>query len=249
MASRVTRADAPAAQGRTAWSREGAAPRTVVVLNWSVELQEKLPRPSLRSLEARKALEALVEGDRGVASRRVVDLAHERIGEAGGGVAVEDDGGPPVLGVLELEVGRSRDLFEGGDDLSPPETVRRLQHPHQLAQSDPREEETLAPTRGALDDGGRRFGLRRVVLYQVADENVGIEPGHPPPAARCRMAACMASTETALRRLPPASRPLNGPADSGLRAAAEGGDGSRTRLAWSSCPTGRKSSRRSSGIY
>src|SRR5205814_6574235 len=113
---------------------------------------------------------------------------------------------PDSLRVLDDKLLRAQDSLQHRNRLVLCRAIAFFQHPNQLGQNDGRDE---ARSRLATFVFYQVNGLGRlswVVLRNVADENIGIEPDHRPDPRRL-IAAFMASTETGFcgRRIMPLS--------------------------------------------
>jgi len=107
----------------------------------------------------------------------------QSVGEIGVSVAQLQHGGEHLGIVLDPQGFGLQQAFHYGGERPAPEPVVPLQHPSQLGRYDQADEARLGCGQ-ALQEGRCFRGLGRVILGDVADENVGVEPDQRPPRLR-----------------------------------------------------------------
>jgi hypothetical protein len=96
--------------------------------------------------------------------------------------------------VLKAKFGRLRKRFKRGNDLLPGTAVRSLKNPHELAKHDAVDPARVLNAQLVPKKHSHSMCLRRIVLYEVAHEQIGIDTDQPP--APSRIAASISSSVT-----------------------------------------------------
>src|SRR6266567_4387682 len=141
---------------------------------------------------------ALVERCRVFASVRSGDAIDQAVREIGLARLEKPHGLPDGLGVLDDKLLRAQDSLQYRDDLALGGAIAFFKNPYQLGQSHRGYEAWSSLAAFRFDQVDRLGRLLRVVLGDIPDEKVGIEPDHRPEPRRL-IAAFMASTETGFR--------------------------------------------------
>lgn len=103
------------------------------------------------------------------------------IGEVRAACAEVLDGEPYDLSSFELELGDSQNRLQDLQNLPSAPSVTTLQHPDELAEDDAADESRLVGTALPLNEISGQPRLLRIVLNQVADQDVGVNPLQCPP--------------------------------------------------------------------
>ncbi len=80
--------------------------------------------------------------------------------------------------LVDLELNGRKHLLQNRHDRGLLQTIRPAQHPDEPAEDDGSETAAFALSHGPGDESTGAPGLRRVVLRQIPDEDVGVEPDH-----------------------------------------------------------------------
>src|SRR5258708_36800938 len=181
----------------------------------------------LQKLEMGEPQSLPVEGKRAGAARFGAERPDEGIGERAAPLLERDHGGKDFLLALDRDDVGLQHALDGGRDLGACKPVGAIEDPGGFGHGDDADETAIVLGQLPLDEPRRLRGLNGIVLRQVADQDVGIEPDHRRLRRRATSAAAPAIAASRISSIVTLRRPR------GLmmpRRADAGSFGNRTTL-------------------